>query len=129
MTHPLLRLTLLRESFAVCRLAPDAVVPAPAGSSFWSVTRTADEISVVCEERCAPPAARIEAGWVALRIDGPLDFSEIGIIAGISRILADAEISIFVISTFDTDYILVKRKRVGATIEALESAGHQVWKA
>jgi len=121
-----MELTLLPGSFAVCRLAPDAVLPAPSGHSLWSVTRTADEISVVCEDREAPTGSRIEPGWAALRVEGPIAFTEIGVVAGISTRLAEAGVSIFVVSTFDTDYVLVKHERLRDAIAALESAGYRI---
>ncbi|MBX9603640.1 MAG: ACT domain-containing protein [Bryobacteraceae bacterium] len=112
-------------SFAICRLPVSDPIPEPAGA-FWSVTRTADELSVVCEEGHAPFAPRVEAGWVCLRVDGTLDFSLTGVLSSIAEPLAQAGISLFVMSTYDTDYVLLKRESLPAAIRALRDAGHQV---
>ena len=92
---------------------------------FCSVTRTDDEISIVCEERAVPPGARAERGWGGIKIEGPLDFSLVGILASVATPLADAGVSIFAVSTFDTDYVLVKREELGRTVAQLERAGHR----
>ena len=93
---------------------------------FLSVTRTDHEISVVCRSEVAPDAPRREDGWALLKVEGPLEFGETGILAKIATTLAGAEISIFAISTFDTDYILVKEARVEDAIEALRRSGIEV---
>lgn len=122
-----LRLTLLPTRFAVCRLAAEAPAPVWAQrGSFWSVTRTPEELSVVCEESAAPPGARCESGWRGLAVAGPLDFELVGVIASLAGPLAARGVPIFVVSTFDTDYLLVKEARLEEAIAALESAGHAV---
>jgi hypothetical protein len=119
-----LRLTILPGEFAVCRLEPDAEEPALApGTSFMSVTRTARELSIVCAAELAPDHARIEPGWACLQVAGPLDFGLTGILAAIATPLAVAEISIFAVSTFDTDYVLVKHARLEVAVRALQRAG------
>ena len=119
-------LTLLPATFAVCRLPTDSPVPAWASGSFVSITRTADELSVVCEESQAPADAQAERRWRMLRVNGTLDFALIGILAALTAPLADAGISVFAISTFDTDYLLVKQNKLQQAIAALVAAGHQV---
>lgn len=122
-----LRLQVLPEVLAVCRLAADDALPLwlPA-RSFLSVTRTAVELSVVCAADAVPAGIRCEPGWRALAVAGPLDFALTGILASIATPLADAGISIFAISTFDTDYVLVKAERLNDAIEALRRAGHHL---
>ncbi len=119
--------TLLRGGYSVCRYGPEEL---PAldfrGQELMCVARTADETSVVCRSGLAAGAARVEDGWRALRIDGPLDFGLVGILAEASGRLASAGISIFALSTFDTDYILVKEQRLEDAIAALKSGGHAV---
>ena len=97
---------------SVCRYAPDASLPGIAhlrGTAFWSITRTPDELSVVCDEDRVPNGdARIETGWRAFMIEGPLPFGLTGVVSGITSPLAEAGVPVFVISTFDTDWLLVK---------------------
>jgi uncharacterized protein len=113
-------LRVLEGRYAICRLPADAEVPA----RFFSVTRTADELSVVCAEDAAPAGARCEGGWRVLQVAGPLEFSLTGVLAGIAAPLAEAGVSIFAISTFDTDYVLVKEEKLAQAIDALRRAGH-----
>jgi uncharacterized protein len=120
-------LRLLPHRFAVCRLAADAAVPAWAtGGLFTSITRTPDELSVVCAEGLAPEGTRCEGGWRIFQVAGPLDFSLTGVLAAIATPLAQAGVSIFAISTFDTDYVMVKEENLAKAVEALRAAGHGV---
>jgi hypothetical protein len=117
----------LAGRFAVCRLDPRADPPSGWNSApFFSLTRTPDELSIVCSERTAPGAARVERGWRCLRVEGPLDFSLTGILAGLTSPLAERGVSVFSISTFDTDYLLVKHDQLAQARAALEEAGHLV---
>jgi hypothetical protein len=118
-------LSLLPEVFAICQLAQDAAVPdwALAGN-FLSVTRTAEELSVVCPQTHVPAGVKSSPGWRGLKVEGPFDFSEIGIIASLAGPLADAGVSIFVISTFDTDYLLVKEESLEKATSGLSAHGH-----
>jgi ribosomal protein S18 acetylase RimI-like enzyme len=122
-----LHLRALAERLAVCRLDPASEVPAWATrAGFFSVTRTPDELSVVCHETSVPPGVRSEVGWRALCVEGPLDFSMVGVLASLTAPLAEAEISIFAISTHDTDYVLVKEESLEAAVAALREFGHGV---
>ena len=123
-----LRFSVLPGSFAVLRLAPDAEVPVELlGPPFHSLTRTPAELSVVCPEGPhVPVAARVEAGWAVLSLVGPFPFELVGILASVLVPLARAGIGIFALSTFDTDYVLVKREGLDAAIAALSSAGHEL---
>ena len=120
---------LLIESgrYSVCRLDPGRPWPTPpAGARLYSATRTIDELSVVCLEGDEPAGARVEPGWRALRIVGPLAFDLVGVIASVTVPLAGSEVGVFVVSTYDTDLVLVKDEDVGRAIDALGGAGHRV---
>jgi hypothetical protein len=94
---------------------------------FVLLSKTSDEISLVCETEHAPfGAIKYEPGWKALRVSGTLDFDMIGVIAGISRVLAEIEVSIFVVSTYNTDYVLIKSKDFDKGINALERNGYSI---
>lgn len=122
-----LTLALLPSRFAICRLAPGDTLPAWATAGpFFSVTRTPDELSVVCAETSVPTGVLCEKGWRILKVNGLLDFSLTGVLASLAAPLARAGISIFVISTHDTDYLLVKQNKLEEAIETLTSAGHTI---
>lgn len=122
-----LDLSLLPSRYAICRLSPDANVPDWVWpGAFSSATRTREELSLICEESRVPPGFRAERSRRALRVHGPLDFALTGIIASLSAPLAAAGISIFVVSTFDTDYLLVHESTLEESILALEQAGHTI---
>ncbi len=122
-----LRLTLLPDRLAVCRLGPADPVPAWAhAGAFASITRTPEELSIVCAEAAVPSAVRQEDGWRAFVLAGPLDFALTGVVAALAEPLARAGVPIFVVSTFDTDYLLVKHVRLDDAIATLEAAGHGV---
>lgn len=125
-TSAVLTLRLLPDTFAICRFAPDAALPPWAmGGAFWSVTRTAEELSVVCAEP-VPDDGLAERGWRGLQVVGPLDFALTGILAGLTAPLAEAGISIFALSTYDTDYLLVKAERLEAAIAVLQGAEYVI---
>ena len=122
-----LSLKILPERMAVCRL--DASAPLPdglKGSGFYSVTRTREELTVVCRETSVAVGTTCESGWRCIRVQGVFDFSEIGILFSITQPLAKSGVSVFVISTFDTDYFLVKEKELPKAIDALNASGHQI---
>ncbi|HEX7964323.1 MAG TPA: ACT domain-containing protein [Gammaproteobacteria bacterium] len=119
----MLTLKLLVGRYTVCKLEPDAAVPSTltlGAQEFLSITRTADELSVVCPEALVPKDAKAEHGWRAFKVQGPLDFSLTGIIAALTAPLAEAKISVFTVATFDTDYLLVREKDLEGAISALE---------
>jgi hypothetical protein len=120
-------LTLLPGMLTVCRLgAQDPIPEWVAGDGFLSITRTAAELSIVCDEELPPAGLTREDGWRALGVAGPLDFSLVGILAELSGILAAAGISLFAISTYDTDYLLVQADVLNRAIAALRAQGHRV---
>ncbi|HEX3873849.1 MAG TPA: ACT domain-containing protein [Solirubrobacteraceae bacterium] len=119
-------LTTLGGRFAVCRLGPDAATPAWATGSLVSITRTRRELSVVCRAEAVPPGVTAETDWRVLEVAGPLSFAATGIIEAVARPLADRRIPVFVISTYDTDYVLVRDRTLAAATAALRGAGHRV---
>jgi uncharacterized protein len=120
-----LTLTLLPELFAVCRLPAGAELPAWATAGvFYAVTRTAHELSIVCAQEQVPAGFACQPGWRCLQVAGPLDFALTGVLASLAQPLAAAGISIFAISTYDTDYLLIQDKALDAARAALHSAGH-----
>ena len=121
-----LELQILAGAYAVSRLSADAPIPEWAQGELVSLTRTLDELSVVSPAEAVPESIKSERGWRALRVAGPLDFSLVGILAELSGVLAQAEIPIFALSTFDTDYLLVGDRDLERAVRALKSAGHRV---
>jgi hypothetical protein len=120
-------LRLLDGRFAICRLAADAEVPEwAAGGAFSSVTRTHDELSVVCAESLVPEGTTRERGWRIFQVAGPMEFSLIGVLEAIAAPLARTGVSIFAISTFDTDYFLVKDASLSKAVDTLCAAGHRI---
>ena len=113
--------------FAVHRLPPDADLPAdlPTGT-LVSVTRTPEELSVVVPEGTVVPGSRVETGWACFRVVGPLAFTWTGIVASLTTALAEAGVPVFVLSTFDTDWILTPGERSDDAVRALRAAGHDV---
>ncbi|MEO1996144.1 MAG: ACT domain-containing protein [Planctomycetaceae bacterium] len=116
----------LPDDLAICRLNGDAPFPAWAAGRLISLTRSGTELSVVCGASHVPIDVQADRDWSALRICGPLDLDQIGILADISRLLAEAQVAIFVISTYDTDIVLIKQCRLTSAINALRVAGHVV---
>lgn len=124
---PSLHLTLLADVLAVCRLTADVPVPAWAWTGEpASVTRTRDELSVVCRADAVPDGVRCEPGWRCLKVVGPLDFALTGIMAALTAPLAAAGIALFAVSTYDTDYLMVKADTLDRAVDALRGAGHRV---
>jgi hypothetical protein len=122
-------LRVLPERLSVCRLPVTAEWPVPRpGSSFFSITRTESEVSLVCVEDEAPSGdgIRVETDWRALEVAGPLDFGMVGVMAALTAPLADVDVSVFVVSTYDTDYVLVHAAALERALEALRGAGHTV---
>jgi len=123
-----LHLTLLPGEYTICRLAADTPAPAWAnGGPFVSVTRTADELSIVCLAERVPTGVLADAGWRCLKVEGPFDLTAAtGVLASIASPLAEADISLFALATYDTDYILVHSTDLERVRAALVRAGHNV---
>lgn len=120
-------LDLLPETFAVCRLASDAEYPEWVQlGSLTALVRTADELSVICNEKDVPAAVQSEGNWRCLKVCGPLEFTLVGVLASLVNPLASAGVSIFAVSTFDTDYIMVKENQLKDAVQALEGIGFTV---
>lgn len=115
-----MKMRILEGKFAVCRLDAEECIPTWIPTkSFYSITRTDEELSVVCLDHNIPVEIKCEREWRILKIEGPLDFSLIGILSKISTLLADKKIPIFAVSTYDTDYVMVKDESLKNAIETL----------
>lgn len=122
-----MRLDVMPGRYAICRLAPDAPLPPILlGSALVSVTLTPNEVSLVCPDDDAPPDAVVDGGWRALRVAGPLDLTLTGVLASLAQPLAHAGLSLFAVSTYDTDYLLVRESTLTQALDALRAAGHEV---
>lgn len=120
-----LTLTTLIENFSIHRFQPQHEIPqAIYQSNIFNITRTSEELSLVCPSEIDIKSEQREDGWSGIKVVGPLDFSLTGILAKISGLLAEQQISIFAISTFDTDYILVKKEKLEVARSTLISAGY-----
>ena len=123
----MLTLTVLSAPLAICRLSSDDAIPEWAlRGELVSITHTGDELSIVCAEENVPSDEKADRDWRALKVKGPLDFALTGMLSSIANPLAQAWISIFAISTFDTDYVLVKERALQQACEVLRRAGHTV---
>jgi hypothetical protein len=123
-------LSLLPEKFTICRLAPDAAVPEWATrGQYFSITRTSEELSVIAETVLIPERLRTEVSWRVMKVHGPFNLSEVGVLASLVAPLAAAGVSVFTISTFDTDYLLVQSIQLLEAVTALRNAGHTVHQA
>ena len=124
-----LSLKILPDRMAVCRFDPAAALPDwIEETGFYSLTRTEAELTIVCPEAHLAPGTTSDVGWRCFKVRGLLDFSEIGIIFSVTRPLAENGVSVFVISTFNTDYFMVKENDLAKAVEALTAEGHQVLK-
>jgi hypothetical protein len=125
-TGPLV-LSPLPGRYALCRLHPETAIPAWAeGGAFFSATRTKEELSIVCEEAAVPEGIKAEKGWAALKLHGPIPFETTGVLSSLASPIAGAGISLFALSTFDTDYVLVKADSLPEATAALRKAGVEV---
>ena len=118
-------LHILDEAFAIHRLAPGSEIPsAVLTSTFHWIGCTDEETSIVCPRAVTVPGACTEPGWSCIKVGGPIDFAVTGLLADLSRAIAEAGISIFALSTFDTDYLLVPSSRIDEAVKVLRSAGY-----
>jgi uncharacterized protein len=122
-----LRLSVLGERLAVCRLDAGSAVPDWATTApFSSITRTAGELSVVCPEERVPEGITCERGWRALMLEGPFEFGMIGLLSSVVGPLAESEVSVLAIATYETDYVLVQESQLDPATEALRERGHEI---
>ena len=120
-------LSLLPDQYVILKLAVDAGTPRwAANGEFFSITRTSDELSIVIAFRNVPAQMQGESKWRALKVHGPFALTEVGVLAALAAPLSEAAISIFVISTYDTDYLLINEQQCDAAISALQNKGHTV---
>jgi hypothetical protein len=125
-----LTLILLPDEYSVCRLLGDAHLPESSqerSDDFLSITRTRDELSIICATSKAPVGAHARSdGWRCLKVKGPLDFSLTGVLHAITAPLAREKLSLLAVATFDTDYVLVRSAELAQALSALTRAGHEV---
>ena len=123
--HRSLTLDLVPGSYAICRWGPGESLPAwVMHGEFFSVTRTPAELSAVCDVGVVPSGIKAEGPWRVLAVRGPLDFNITGVLAALAAPLATAGISIFAVSTYDTDYVLVRDRELDRAVRVLREAGH-----
>lgn len=121
------QLNLLPEVMALCRLAPGMPIPEwTASASLLNITRTAEELSILCDSHLVPSNVKVEGGWRVFKMIGPLEFTMVGVLASVLNPLAEAGITILAVSTYDTDYILVTEPDLKAAKAALHAAGHLI---
>ncbi|MFW6022407.1 MAG: ACT domain-containing protein [Halanaerobiaceae bacterium] len=116
-----LTLNVLEERSSICKMDNNSPIPmwVLKNRNFYSITKTSDELSIISLEKLVPEDVKQEKGWRALKIDGNLDFSLVGIVSSITGILAEMEISVFVMSTYNTDYIFIKEENMSRALETL----------
>ncbi len=123
-----LTLVVLPQKYAVCRLDPNGHIPhwALLGDDFISLTRTRDELSIVCLQENVPQETKAARGWRCVRAEGPFDFSLAGVHVSLAIPLAEANISILAIATYETDHLLIQEKDLEQAVRVLEKAGHHI---
>ena len=127
MQHNQLTLSILPDRFAVCKLEPEHNIPEWATrNTFWSVTKTQYELAIVCSEDNVPEDIEAKRGWRILEVEGPLDFSMTGVLSGLTTPLAESKISVFVLSTYLTDYLLIRERDLKYATMALRARGHRI---
>ena len=116
----------LPDTFAIVRLPPSVETLRWVTGEFASITKTPDELSIVCKESAVPAGTHADRGWQCLRVEGSMPLTMVGVAAEFTGLLAKAGVSVFVISTFDTDYVLVKGDALERATDALRGGGHSV---
>jgi len=125
--HHVLKFCRLPGAYAIVRLAPDAPVPDWATKGeFTSITRSVDELSIVCLAANLPPGARSPQRWLCLKLEGPFSFSQTGILLSFIEPLSGNRVPIFAISTYETDYVLIQEEFAGMALAALQQAGYEL---
>lgn len=127
MTIPGLSLSLLEDAYAVCKLSREAPIPVWANAgAFVSITRTEEELSVICPLASVPENVASVKGWRCFRVDGPLDFSMTGLLASLLAPLARADVSVLAVATYDTDYLLVREEQREQAVRLLSREGYRI---
>jgi uncharacterized protein len=123
-----LNLSVLPQKYAVCRLDPNGHIPhwALLGDDFISLTRTLNELSIICLQENVPQETKAEREWRCAKVDGPFDFSSAGVHTSLAIPLAEANISILAVATYDTDHLLIQEGDLERAICVLEQAGHRI---
>lgn len=121
-----MKLEVLPNTFAICRFAPDENVPSWVDGAFTCIARTTEELSVLCSEASIPRGIAYEGDWRLIKVAGPLDFAMVGVLASVSTPLGEAGIPILAVSTYDTDYVLVKQASLEKAVKVLATAGHDI---
>ncbi|HTI15786.1 MAG TPA: ACT domain-containing protein [Dictyobacter sp.] len=121
-------LSVLPEHYAICQLAADAPTPdwAQTQSSFVSITRTTEELSIMCPQKVVPEDVTCERNWRGLKIEGPFELSSLGILASVVTPLSGAGMSVFAVATYNTDHILIKEHELERAITILQQDGHTI---
>lgn len=118
-----LKISILPDSLAICQFPKDTPIPQYVfASTFFSITQAEDELSIVCDQSVVPSDVKRVEGWRAFKVEGPLDFSQVGILSSLATPLAENQIPIFAISTYDTDYLLVQSKHFSEAKKVLGKA-------
>jgi len=119
------KIKILDEEFSIHRLNPEDKIPNELNDEkyFW-IGKTNEELSIVCKSAIKFPTQKSDDGWKAIKLIGPLDLSAVGLLAGITKVLAEAGINIFALSTFDTDYILIKKSKINSAVKTLQENGY-----
>lgn len=118
--------SLLEGKYCIAKLPRDAAIPAIPPGELCSITRTDEELSIVCPEEFAPADGEIERNWRLIKVAGPLEFALKGVLLSLLKPLADANISVVAISTYNTDYLLIPQYHTTLALQALELAGHRL---
>jgi uncharacterized protein len=128
LNRPQLTLLLFDGCLAVCRLPSNSPVPtwAFAKGPLSSITRSEKELSIICGETAVPSGVRCERGWRVMKVENSLNFAQTGILVALAAPLADAGVSIFTISTFDSQYLMVKEASIELALKILVNAGHEI---
>jgi uncharacterized protein len=127
MSNIVLSLTVVPDRLAVCRLDRGAEIPAWAlKGDFFSITRTADELSIICLQEYVPEGIKSSRDWRVLKMEGPFDFNLVGVMASILDPLADEGVAVLTLSTYDTDYVLVSAGQYERAVAVLAAAGHRI---
>jgi hypothetical protein len=123
-----MKLTVMKNTYAICKLDSDSPIPTwvHASHGFASMTYTQEELSIICEDAYIPPDIKQERGWRIIKVIGPLDFSLVGVISKITGILAKAGVCLFTVSTYETDFILVRQDSLDTAIHALREAEMEI---
>jgi hypothetical protein len=122
-----LTISVLPEHLSICRLEADALVPAwIEKGTFVSVTRTREELTVICPQEHVPAEVKLSRNWRALKLEGPFDLDLVGLLVSVAAPLAQAGVGILPVGTYETDYVLVRQDQLDAAIRALRFVGCQV---